>query len=258
MKKYLPSKKIFSSKSKSNYYIKNRVREKFKDLEKSKKYLIKKVNFKENKILDAGCANGGMYNALCEKFGSINYTGIDLDSMCIKNAKKRFLKAKFYKMNIFDKKLKKNSFDTVMMWNWTYMYSDWKKLFSQAIKLSKKFIMFDNRLRLNGSTVTDIDLSYQYYHKSNKRNFYIIHNLYELISFFQIGELNIKTINIYGYPLPGKTSARLPLPVSEVLIGGILLEKYSKETKVDRHGVTPQSTKQNWTKINIKVPGYKK
>ena len=32
MKKYLPSKKIFSSQSKSNYYIKNKVREKFKDL----------------------------------------------------------------------------------------------------------------------------------------------------------------------------------------------------------------------------------
>ena len=73
-----------------------------------------------------------MYSALCEKFGTVNYTGIDLDDRCIKNAKKRFLKAKFHKMNIFDKKLKKNSFDTVMMWNWSYMYSDWKKLFSQA------------------------------------------------------------------------------------------------------------------------------
>ena len=258
MKKYLPQKSLYSSKSKSNYYIKNKVREKFKDLEKSKKFLIKKINFKKNKILDAGCASGGMYSALCEKFGTVNYTGIDLDDRCIKNAKKRFLKAKFHKMNIFDKKLKKNSFDTVMMWNWSYMYSDWKKLFSQAIKLSKKFVMFDNRLRLNGPTVTDIDLSYQYYHKSNKRNFYIIHNLYELLSFFQIGELNIKTINIYGYPLPGKTSARLPIPVSEILIGGILLEKYSENVKINRHGVTPQSTKQNWTKFNIKVPGYKK
>ena len=87
MKKYLPSKKIFSSQSKSNYYIKNKVREKFKDLEKSKKFLIKKINFKKNKILDAGCASGGMYSALKEKFGLIDYTGIDLDSKCIKNAK---------------------------------------------------------------------------------------------------------------------------------------------------------------------------
>ena len=258
MKKYLPSKKIFSSQSKSNYYIKNKVREKFKDLEKSKKFLIKKINFKKNKILDAGCASGGMYSALKEKFGSIDYTGIDLDSKCIRNAKKRFSTAKFFKMDIFDKKLKKNSYDTIMIWNWSYMYPDWKKLLSQAIKISRKFVMFDNRLRLNGPTITDIDLSYQYYHKSNKRNYYIVHNLYELLSFLQIGELNIKSINIYGYPLPGKTSARLPIPVSEMLIGGVLLEKYSKNFKVDRHGVTPDSTKHNWTKINVKVPGYKK
>lgn len=258
MKKYLPQKSLYSSKSKSNYYIKNKVREKFKDLEKSKKFLIKKINFKKNKILDAGCAAGGMYSALCEKFGTVDYTGIDLDDRCIKNAKKRFLKAKFHKMNIFDKKLKKNSFDTVMMWNWTYMYPDWKRLFYKAIKLSKKYIIFDNRLRINGPTITDIDLSYQYYHKSNKRNYYIIHNLYELISFFQTGELNIKKINIYGYHLPGKTSARLPLPISDVLIGGILLEKYPKNFKIKRCGVTPESTKQTWAHLNIKVPGYKK
>ena len=32
---------------------------------------------------------------------------------------------------------------------------------------------------------------------------------------------------------------------------------HSKNFKVDRHGVTPDSTKHNWTKINVKVPGYK-
>ena len=42
MKKYLPTKNIYLSKSKSSYYIKNRVREKFMDLEKSKKVLLKK------------------------------------------------------------------------------------------------------------------------------------------------------------------------------------------------------------------------
>ena len=258
MKSYLPTKNIYLSKSKSNHYIKNKVREKFKDLENSKRILLKKINYKKNKILDVGCATGGMFSALKNKFGSINYTGIDIDSRCINNAKTRFSGAKFYKMDLFDKKLKNNFYDIVMMWNWTYMYPDWKKLFYQAIKLSKKFIMFDNRLRLNGPTITDIDLSYQYYHKSNKRNFYINHNLYELISFFQIGELNIKTINIYGYHLPGETSARLPLPISEVLIGGVLLEKYPNNFKIKRYGVTPESTKQSWTKINIQVPGYKK
>ena len=86
MKKYLPKKNIFSNKSKSDYYIKNKVRENFKNLEKSKKILLGKINFKKNKILDVGCAAGGMFNALKEKFGSINYTGIDIDSKCIKTS----------------------------------------------------------------------------------------------------------------------------------------------------------------------------
>ena len=257
MKKYLSTKSLYLHKSKSDWYIKDNMRAKYEEMSKSFKILLKKINFKNLKILDVGCASGGIYNILRSKFGLVDYTGIDIDTRCIKIAKAKYPEAKFFSADLFDSKLKENFYDIVMLWGWSYMYPNWKALYSQLIKLSKKYIMFDNRIKLSGTTITDLDLSYQYYYKSKKRNYYIILNLYELISFLQIGPLNIKNIYSYGYYMRGKTSAKLPIPKSEVLIGSFLLEKYSAKIKVNRYGLLPQSLLKNWTKLNIKVPGYK-
>ena len=258
MKKYLSTKSLYLHKSKSDWYIKDNMRAKYEEMSKSFKILLKKINFKNLKILDVGCASGGIYNILRSKFGLVDYTGIDIDTRCIKIAKAKYPEAKFFSADLFDSKLKENFYDIVMLWGWSYMYPNWKALYSQLIKLSKKYIMFDNRIKLSGTTITDLDLSYQYYYKSKKRNYYIILNLYELISFLQIGPLNIKNIYSYGYYMRGKTSAKLPIPKSEVLIGSFLLEKYSAKTKVNRYGLLPQSLLKNWTKLNIQIPGYKK
>ena len=166
MKKYLYRKDIFLNKSKSNRYIKDRIREKYEEMDKSIKILLKKINFRNKKILDIGCASGGMYKILKNKFGPIDYTGIDLDTKCIEIAKTRYSKAKFFSTNFFSKEFKENTYDIVMLWGWAHMYPDWKKLFSKIIKISKGFILFDNRIRLNGPTVIDLDLSYQYYYKT--------------------------------------------------------------------------------------------
>jgi len=256
MKKHLSTKSVYLHKTKSDCYIKDKIRAKYEEADKSIKILLKKINFKNKKILDVGCATGGMYNILRSKFGLVDYTGVDVDARCIKIAKARYPKAKFFSTDIFDSKLKENFYDIVMLWGWSHMYPNWKELYSKLIKLSKKYIMFDNRIKLSGTTITDLDLSYQYYYKSKKRNYYIIHNLYELISFLQISPLNIKNIYSYGYHMPGKTSAKLPISKSEVLIGSFLLEKYSAKTKVNRYGLLPESLLKNWTKLNIKVPGY--
>ena len=87
------------------------------------------------------------------------------------------------------------------------MLPNWKEVLIRAADISRKYIMFDNKVRYDGNTVIDKDVSYQYYHLSNKRNHYIIHNLHELISFFPITELNLDSVFGYGYKMPGHTSA---------------------------------------------------
>ena len=86
--KQLIKKTIFLEKSKSEYYIKNKIRSNFKHLEKSKKKILLKENINNHSVLDIGCATGDFFLALKEKF-NINYTGIDIDPICIRNAKKK-------------------------------------------------------------------------------------------------------------------------------------------------------------------------
>ena len=88
MKKNSKLKNIFLETSKSDLYINYNIRSQFVDLEKSKKYIFKKFNINNKKILDIGCGTGSMYSALNEKF-NIDYTGIDLDKKFILHAKKK-------------------------------------------------------------------------------------------------------------------------------------------------------------------------
>ena len=248
-------KNIFLEKSKSEHYFNNRIRNKFKNLENSKKRILLKRNINNLKVLDVGCANGDFFLALKEKF-KIDYTGIDIDPVCIKNAKNRKYKdASFKNLDIFNKKIKKNSFDIVMIWNLLYMFPNWKKVLIRASEISRKYVMFDNKLRYEGPTIIDKDLSYQYYHSSNRRNHYIIHNIHELISYFQIHELNLKNVYGYGYNLPGKTSARIPIETSKIKIGAFLLEKSNK--RIIRKGTTKESAKTKWVNFNFDFPKFK-
>jgi len=245
--------KIFLSPSKTDLYITKVIRAKYSDLEESKKNILSKLNLNNKKILDVGCASGDFYSVLKKKYKNINYHGIDLDEKCIQFAKKKFgNNARFDKLDIFSKKLT-NKYDVVMIWNLFYMIPNWRKFLIRCSKLSKKYIIFDNKIRLSGPTIIDLDLSYQYYHKSNKRNYYIVHNIHELIAFLQIHELNINKISINGYKLPGPTSARLPLDKKEVYVGGIVLQKYDQNSKINRYGVTFDSAKTSWVKITTNL-----
>ncbi len=251
----MKKKSIFLEKSKSNFYLKNKIRNIFSNLEKSKKKILLKKNINNLSILDVGCATGDFYLALKQKF-NLKYTGIDIDPICIKKAiKNNSQNAKFKNIDIFDKKIKKNSYDVVMIWNLFYMFPNWKEVLKRACEISRKYVMFDNKIRYEGSTLIDLDLSYQYYHSSNKRNYYIVHNLYELISYFQIHELNLKYVYGYGYDLPGKTSARLPLETYKVKVGAFLLEKSSK--KLVRQGTTKEAANKNWVNFNLDFPKFK-
>tara|TARA_B100000787_G_scaffold24454_1_gene16361 strand:- start:2386 stop:3162 length:777 start_codon:yes stop_codon:yes gene_type:complete len=257
MVKKLKQKSIYLDKSKSNLYINNsRVKNlTYNDLDRSKKLILKKFDINKKKVLDIGCAAGGMYSALCNKF-NFDYTGIDIDNKCILHAKKKFKnKAKFLNYDIFDKRIKKNSYDIVMIWSLFYMFPNWKEVLIRATEISKKHIMFDNKVRYEGNTIIDKDLSYQYYHLSNRRNHYIIHNLHELISFFQIGELNLESVFGYGYKMKNNTSARLPLSQKKVLIGSFVLSKSNK--KIKRTGVRVESKNETWTNFDLNFPGFK-
>lgn len=67
---------------------------------------------KGERILDIGCGNGILYDALAKK--SIDYTGLDVSAKLLKLARTRMpAKAKFIKGSILDLPFQDNSFDWV-------------------------------------------------------------------------------------------------------------------------------------------------
>jgi len=219
---------------------------------------MEKLDLNEMKILDAGCAAGAIYGAMKQEFHGIEYHGIDPDETCIASAKMQYPDAHFEAIDFLSNSFPDDFFDFVLIWNWFYMASNWKEILKEATRLSSKYVLFDSKLRLSGPTIIDLDTSFQHYYESGKRTHYIVHNVYEMLAFFHLDYLNIKKVNIYGYPFPGETSAFLPLPKKEALVAGICLELYPPNEKdsVIRAGTTLESHQQCFLELNIELPGY--
>jgi hypothetical protein len=228
------------------------------DFEKSLIEIFNDIDFNGLSILDAGCASGGMYNILNNKFSNIFYTGIDLDKKCIDFATDKYPDGNFKVGNFLDDQCENRSFDVVIIWGWAYMVSKWKELILKATKISRKYVIFDLRLRVAGNTVIDNDLSYQYYYTTKKRNHYIVHNIYEVLAFLQIAEHSLKEIKVNIFSIPGKTSAILPLPIKDISIGSFTLIKLttSEESKIKRFGVSDDFL--NSFKVDITITGNNK
>tara|TARA_B100000029_G_scaffold509528_1_gene598955 strand:- start:1794 stop:2495 length:702 start_codon:yes stop_codon:yes gene_type:complete len=95
---------------KENKY--NNPKESFKLLIKILKKRYKNKNFK---LLDVGCANGELLYNLKKNFKKAELTGIDINKLLLKKAKKNCGKnINFYKKNISKKNLKIGKFDVVI------------------------------------------------------------------------------------------------------------------------------------------------
>ena len=76
---------IYKTKELERYYSRNRI--KWKEFYPSEKKIINLLNIKNKKILDLGCACGGLGVVLKKKFKKINYTGVEINKRSAIKAK---------------------------------------------------------------------------------------------------------------------------------------------------------------------------
>ena len=128
-----------------NFYNNNR--NKWSDLYKGEKILIKKF-FKTNySVLDIGCAQGGLNEALKKVSKKFDYTGLDYNIKMINKAKQKYPNINFIHLkNLTFTKFIKKKFDIVFVLGILHLNKNWKKIIKQSNKLSKKVIIFDLRL----------------------------------------------------------------------------------------------------------------
>ncbi|NQT90954.1 MAG: class I SAM-dependent methyltransferase [Candidatus Omnitrophica bacterium] len=248
--------KLFKHKTKADHYI-SKGRRKWSDLDKSIKHFLKKSVFNGKSVLEIGCAAGGLYEILRRRFGSMKFTGTDISPDEIKVARKRYPDAEFSACDFYSNKFKSNSFDTVASFLVVHHQRDYKKFISELIRISKSDIIFDVRLKSDGQTVVDLDASYLYYHGTGKRNYYCVYNMYEFLNFLHLDKFDIKSISIYGYYPPKKTSAFVPMPKSKMITAAVHLKKYKKGERIKRWGGHPQFAERDWCKLDVKIPGFK-
>lgn len=251
-------KRVYLDKSKTEVFVDRKWRSTEAELFESEREVLGRILSNGQSVLDVGCASGGLYNILQQKFDGIRYTGIDIDAACIEAARHEHAGATFVAGDIFKNDFPDDGFDAVVSLMTMSMQPEYKKFIQELVRVARRYVVFDVRLKYEGPTIVDRDISYFYYHGSGVRNYYVVHNVFELLSFLHTEGLYLKSIRIDGYHPSDKTSAFLPFPKDRLLIGMACLEKYTNAERatVVRRGGFREDASRPWCTATVNLPGF--
>lgn len=213
------------------------IQDKYQDLKywqgifRSEEYFWEKIGRPGMKVLDIGCATGNLFHALKERFGQIEYVGIDGSTSLINRAKELTNEATFINQDIFavENQALQGKFDVVVatgVWQHEPRYQELLDLMLSCTKAGG-FILFDIKLFHMHKTLSDIKLAYGDH--GDHKVYYIIFNYQDFISLLK-NKLNIlQQVNFFGYYTDVNFSVRLPETVKEkVCSSHVLLQKKVK------------------------------
>lgn len=221
---------IYKTEEIFNYFSKNRI--KWDDFYESEKIIIEKIwDNNKNTILDVGCGCGGLSLALNEKFGSHDYTGVEINDKAASYANEILSNAKIINAD-FDNFVfnNKNLFDKVFSLSCIDWNNNFESMFEKAWNLVKPggFFIFSIRLDLLIS-INDINISYQYINYSGLNQGEIAN--YVIVSIDDISNIinKISPLKVYGYGYFGPTSATAKTPFKQLCFGVFALQKRTDE-----------------------------
>ena len=131
----------------------------FKNVRESEKKILYFLKNKVNSILDIGSGTGLIYGWIKKNYAKCTYLGVDIDKNLIKYTQKKYNDKIFKCLNFFSIKKK---FDLILLFELFYQFKNYKYVINKLYQLSNKYIALDARVKLNGSTILDKDLSYIY------------------------------------------------------------------------------------------------
>jgi SAM-dependent methyltransferase len=188
----------YNSKTLSDTYSK--IRTSWSEFYDSEKTILERVGItKDDSILDLGCGCGGLGVSLQERFGNIDYTGIDINEPSILKSKSINSFGKFYCGDILDSKFNKfiQKFDKVI----SFSCIDWNIEFLSMLDRSWDFVKpggyLITSLRLTDKkTLNSINESFQQIDDDFKAQ-YVVVNSQEILEKFK--QFNPREISSYGY-----------------------------------------------------------
>ena len=144
-----------------DYWLLNR--NKLSDLYRSESYFFTKIVKSCHNILDIGCAAGGGALFSRELNKRLEYIGIDVSKNLISAAAKHFATLPDTKFLLFDGEkipMQNISIDLVFSFGVFHHLNHWKEMLFEALRVSRKYVLFDMRVWDHDSIVGD-DRSYQ-------------------------------------------------------------------------------------------------
>jgi len=172
--------------------------------------MIKNLVFSSRNILDLGCGDGALIQAILKEFPNKKITGVDISPRRIDSLKKRFPKKTFICGDISHIRLKRGVFDLVLSTQVIEHIKDDKKMIEEMNKLLKKsgFLYVSSvikkpwaiyKYRNKGRFV--LDPTHEREYKSKEEFLSLFKNKFKLIKLkiYPVKRKKIFTIRIPGY-----------------------------------------------------------
>ncbi len=216
-----------------NYYYTNRVC--WDHFHKSEKVIFGKIFLNSSsKVLDVGAGCGGLGLALRERFGVVDYTGVDINMQAVKaghdlNPSARMLCGDILKFS-FDE-LQQDYFDTVISLGCIDFNNQFDKTLIKLFQYVKpgKYLVISLRLTLE-KTIMDIKKAYQYINFKMKQEGeiapYILLNVKDAFNYIsQLNHRNSCPDEILAYGYWGNPNPTAVVPYNKVCFSVFAIKK---------------------------------
>ncbi|KKW42384.1 MAG: Trans-aconitate 2-methyltransferase [Candidatus Magasanikbacteria bacterium GW2011_GWA2_56_11] len=184
---------------------------------KSEVYFLEKFFRPGMRVLDVGCASGDLYHGLRERFGAVEYTGLDVSEGLISRARELAPGVEFVSGDIFAgvDSILPGTFDLVVATGVFQHEPRYEELLSLMLKYAKPggLALFDIKLFHTHPTLGDIEKSYGDH--GDHRVYYIINKFSDAVRFILNQPLVGSGIEVYGYYSGVNDTVRLPATVKE-------------------------------------------
>jgi ubiquinone/menaquinone biosynthesis C-methylase UbiE len=179
-------------------------------------------------VLDIGCAQGGFAGVLGENLTRFEYTGIDISSTMIGQARQNFPQHQFFvtSENTYPQ-IPNQNFDLVLCLGILHLNSCWREMLTEAWQKTRRHLLMDFREH-GGTTIEDISKSYFLMNfngeeKTEAKLPYVILNSGEALDTLKESCKEYSQLKHFGYEHPVSESA--VTPVKKVMMNTYLIER---------------------------------
>ncbi len=219
------------------YYKNNR--SKWSDFYPSEQHIFETIDIKnDDKILDIGCGCGGLGNALKERFGISDYTGIDIHEQAIATGQNLYPDFKLQSGDILSEDelgIERDQFDIVISLGCLDFNLEFDRMLAAGMSYLKRGGTFVASVRITDKqSLTSMETSYQYVNFQGKHEGekapYVIMNYQDLMQ--KLKAFKPSSIKAYGYM--GKPSTTAITPYDDVCFSVFAVtkgpaEKYAED-----------------------------